>query len=171
MGSNWQSIDNNFPTFLGGEKLTDQVRLLHDFLPVLIEALKYQLNNLDASNWNATAMKSFQEDTTKELEDAVDDTGSEMARLIRELENLNERVARLNALIQDVQLDMGLLERQAENTENRLDTVEQMAETAVSELDTISLVLVKNEDGSYTMGTEGGTLHLVGTVTVNGEPL
>jgi len=171
MGSNWQSIDNNFPTFLGNENLKDQVKLLHDFLPILIESLKYQLNNLDASNWNTKAKETFQSETTKELEDAMDNTDTELAQVIRELEGVSERLSRLMAEMSGVELDIALLERQQQETRHQMNELQLEADECAAELDLIGQILIPNEDGSYTLGGDGKILRLAGTVYLNGTLL
>lgn len=171
MGSNWQSIDNNFPTFLGDESLKDQVRLLHDFLPILIESLKYQLNNLDASNWNATAKRQFQSDTTKELENAMDTTDAEVAELIRTAEALQNQMAKVLRRLNELEMDVGWQERTLEEIREDQNVIRQMAENSAGMLDGLSEFLTVNEDGSLTVGGEGKTVHLAGTVYLNGTAL
>lgn len=171
MGSNWKSIDNNFPTFLGGENLKEQVRLLHDFLPILIESLKYQLSNLDETNWNAKAKEDFQTDTTAELDEAMDVTDRELANLIRELEEVQAALEAVAARQAELDADVGWLERRQEELQEQADRTEAAAEEAAAELDGIGQILTRNEDGSCTLGREGMTVHLKGTVYLNGQLL
>ena len=171
MGSNWNSIDNNFPTFMGDESLKDQVRLLHDFLPILIESLKYQLNNLDSSNWNTTAKKQFQSDTTQELENAMDSTDMEVAELIRLTEDLQNQTARVLRRLADLEMDADWQEQETEDLREEVDVIRQMAEDSAWELDALSEIVTINEDGSLTIGGAGKVIHLIGTVDLNGSGL
>lgn len=171
MGSNWQSIDNHFPTFTGNESLKDQVRLLHDFLPVLIESLKYQLNNLDASNWNAKAKETFQSETTRELEDAMDSTDTELAYVIRELEDVSGKLSRVMSRLTDAETDIVLMEQWKHEIQQQTDDLQSDMEECAAELDQIGQILTPNEDGSFTLGGEGKVLHLVGEIYLNGTLL
>ena len=171
MGSNWQSIDNNFPTFLGNENLKAQVKLLHDFLPILIESLKYQLSNLDSTNWNAKAKEEFQSDTTRELEDAVDTTDAAVAELIRLVEDLQNQTEKTLQRLNDLEMDIDWQEHSMEEMRKQQDTVQGMAENSAGVLDELGVFLTVNEDGSFTIGGAEKTIHLVGTVDLNGSTL
>lgn len=168
MGSNWLSIDNNFPTFTGQESLKDQVRLLHDFLPVLIESLKYQLNNLDSSNWNTKAKEEFQSQTTEELEAAMDTTDAEVARLIQTMENLEADLSSALGQLASLGEDMGWLEEKARDLEERTGSLEESRDAMEADLFELGQILQIQEDGSIQIGREGVTLRLVGAVYING---
>lgn len=171
MGSNWKSIDNNFPTFLGNENLREQVRLLHDFLPLLIESLKYQLNNLDSSNWNTKAKEQFQSDTTKELEDAMDTTDTAVAELIREAETIQAQVDRLIRRMNTLEADYDWQEQEMERIRQEQELIQDLTEDNAGQLDALAGFLTVNEDGTITIGGEGKTVHLAGTVYLNGSAL
>lgn len=168
MGSNWLSIDNNFPTFTGQESLKDQVRLLHDFLPVLIESLKYQLNNLDSSNWNTKAKEEFQSQTTAELESAMDTTDAEVARVIRTMEELGKDLTAALGQLTALGEDMGWLEEKARELEERTGSLEESRDSMEADLFELGQILQVQEDGSIQIGREGITLRLVGAVYING---
>lgn len=170
MGSNWLVIDNNFPTFTGQESLKEQVRLLHDFLPIMIESLKYQLNNLDSSNWNAKAMQTFQKDTTKELEDAVDTTDAELAQVIRSLEKLETQLGSLLERQADIETDVALLEKWKTEIQTQADRTEETVEMLETAVDGLERCITPEEDGA-TIGGEGQVIRLVGTVYLNGTLL
>lgn len=167
MGSNWLSIDNNFPTFTGQESLREQVRLLHDFIPILIEGLKYQLNNLDGTNWNAKAKERFQKETTEELEDAMDTTDAEVARLIRSLEGLTQDMDQILRQIASLGEDVGWLEERTEDLAERTEDLEERQDSMSADLDELQQLVRVLEDGSIQIGTEGVALRLTGTVYIN----
>lgn len=170
MGSNWLSIDNNFPTFTGDESLKDQVRLLHDFLPVLIEGLKYQLNNLDSSNWNTKAMKTFQKDTTQELEEAMDTTDAELARLILELGDIGGKIDGITGRITGAESDISWLEAWRPVIQRQTDDLEKRVEGLSADQDALERSVSIQEDG-VTIGGDGQVIRLVGTVYLNGTLL
>lgn len=167
MGSPWLAIDNNFPTFTGSEGLKEQIRLIHDFLPTLIECLKYQLSNLGTNNWNATEMQNFQSDTTKELEDAMDTTDAELAQLILDLEKLNDRVGSIAERLADTETDLSYLEQWKQQLTEQIETMESELDDLSAEQDSVGQLLREDENG-ITLGKKGVTLSLVGTVYING---
>lgn len=167
MSSPWLSIDNNFPTFTGAEGLKEQVRLIHDFLPILIECLKYQLSNLGTSNWNKTEMETFQSETTQELEDAMDSTDAELAQLIKNLEDLDERVVSIAGRLTDTETDISLLERWKEQITQQVDAMEENVNDLLAEQDSLDQILTEDENG-ISFGKQGTALNLVGTVYING---
>ena len=167
MGSNWSLVDNNFPTFTGQENLKEQVKLLHDFLPIMIESLKYQLNNLDASNWNATAMQTFQEDTTRELETAMDTTDTELARLIYSMEELQRLVDSMTARMGDLESDTALLEKWKSEAAEQIGRLQDTVDEIAADVDALGQVVAPDAEGA-TIGAEGMTIRLVGRVYLNG---
>ena len=171
MGSNWLSVDNNFPTFTGTESLKEQVRQIHDFMPVLIESLKYQLNNLDSSNWNTKAMQTFQSDTTKEVEDALDNTDMELANLIHDLEELDRRLVSLAGRVTDNEIDISYIQKWKSEVTEQVDTLETALGLMQADADRLEQVIKVDEDGNLTLGAEGKILQLLGTVYLNGSLL
>jgi hypothetical protein len=52
------SIDTNFPTFTGDEKLEDRVESMHSYMFMLVEKLRYMLRNLDMGNINTNVFEN-----------------------------------------------------------------------------------------------------------------
>lgn len=169
MASNWLSIDNNMPTITGKETTWQLIMQLHNFIPILVESLKYQLSNLEASNWNQKAMKNFQKDTTKEVEDAVDSTDKELLALTADLEKLDERLRNLAARVTETETDLAQVMGWKNDLEQLVQGLEEQVGQAQTALDELGQAITIGEDGSITIGAAGVNLKLVGNVTVNGS--
>ena len=94
----WALADANFPSFRGDEHPREQVRLIVDYLMMLSEALRYQLENLDSSNWNQAAMKNFRQETVESAKQAVQE-------IEKALKNLSSRVDGIAVLMELVRVD------------------------------------------------------------------
>lgn len=169
MASNWLSIDNNMPTITGRESTWQMVMQLHNFIPILVESLKYQLSNLEASNWNQKAMKNFQKDTTKEVADAVDSTDKELLAVVADLEKLDERIRNLAARVTENETDLATVQSWKGRMEALVQGLEEQVGQAQIALDELGQAVTIGEDGSITIGGTGVSVKLVGNVTVNGS--
>lgn len=108
MPQTWQMVDSNFPTITGQEPITEQISKIIDYLAILTEQLQYQLQNLDSSNWNASALENFTEDTTTQF-------GKKVAALSNQVSALQATVSNLAARVSG-----------AENLAGRVQTAEEM---------------------------------------------
>ena len=81
----WLYIDARFPTFTGKENSAEQIGELLNYLFLLVEQLKYSLNNLDAGNFNPKALDEMAESSTAEISKTV-------ATLRLQLGQLNQTV-------------------------------------------------------------------------------
>lgn len=154
MPSNWSMVDNNFPTFTGNETAREQVRLLSNYLFALTEQLKYNLANLDTSNWNQKAMQAFQKDTTKDVEKDLQKQGQTLEGMDKTLKSMTEALEKLTKTSDS-------LAKWKEEMEPVLTDMKKM-------VDALTGVVQIGEDGSAVIGTEGKELRLMGTVYVNG---
>lgn len=178
MPSNWSMIDNSFPTFAGDEKAKDQIKTLQNYMYLLVEQLKYNLKNLDTSNWNSTALSKFQKETTKEVEDEVKSVASDLTTTASDLLTLTQEVAalvaRVNAMedlsgrMSDAEINIAFLQKGQEETEERLTDLEESVENIQADMDELMAIFQRGEDGAY-IGEDGMDLHLLGNVYINGK--
>ena len=111
----WALADSNFPAFTGAESPYDQIRQVVDYLMMMSEALRYQLENLDESNWNSNALDQMKAENT------------------------------------------GITEG--------ITALKQRVET----MDNVMRNLIRTDDeGNIIIGQEGKSLHLRGSVYING---
>lgn len=170
MPKSWAMVDSNFPTFTGDEKPREQINALVDYMFVLVEELKFQLENLDSSNWNSNALKTFQSDTTKDVSEKVETQGDDIASvsgnvtalaanlslLTNEVAAISSRVSALESLsgrVKDVEIDLAYLQKNLDEFIAEIREVMQIDE----------------ETGAITIGEEGRDLHLVGNVYINDQ--
>lgn len=176
MPSNWSMIDNSFPTFTGRESSREQIIALKNYMFLLVEQMKYNLENLDTSNWNSTKLKQFQKDTTEEVEQEVETVAQDLTNTASDLLTLTQAVAdiaaRVNALedlserMAQAETDIAFLEKEQQETGQRLADLEEAAENAQADLDELLTIFRRTEDGA-TIGEAGADLHLLGNVYIN----
>lgn len=147
----WALVDSSFPTFADDEKTGKKIEKLVDYMKILVEALQYQLENLDTENWNISALETFQTDTTAEVEEQVATQASYLLMLTNEIGKLSSR-------LQSVEGISGQVTQMSENLTKLTAEVEELRS-----------VLQKDTDGNTTLGTEGKDLHLLGSVYINGK--
>lgn len=188
----WAMVDSNFPTFTGEESPREQTRQIVEYMMLLTEALKYQLENLDTNNWNKTALQTFQTDTTQDVENQAENLTTNMIQLANELTNLSSRVTALESLtarVTQVETDVAYLEQWQAEMENQIGTLQEQLGTTQGDIDTLEQDVAELQDqvdsnredidslkqtvqqnatGSATIGKEGRDLYLVGNVYING---
>ena len=99
MPSNWLTIDAKMPTFTGRETPEEMVKALTDYIFELTNQLKYQLRHLDISNWDKNALDNYTEESTSEIQKAIE----QLKRTISEAnQNLNQIIAKLDDNITNV---------------------------------------------------------------------
>ena len=147
MPSNWSMIDVNFPNFTGNEKPREQIAALQDYMMLLVEQLKYQLNNLDASNWNDAALEDMK--------------GSTTARVETELSNLAADLSRITESLGKLTQELGYVEQDVEELKERLDGLD-------GDISNLMAVVQPDGTGSADLGKDGQELRLWGKVYVNG---
>ena len=164
MPSAWSLIETNFPAFTGEEKVRDQIGVILNYMFMLSEGLKYQLSNLGSQNFNTTALKNIQIETTADVEAALEDVVKELAGIKNSVSQIRVSVGNLEFWQKEAieQLD-ALAEALLELTEAVADLQKSYAE--------LQAIVRKNEDGSYTIGVNGAKLDLIGEIYLNGNPI
>ena len=150
----WALVDNSFPTFTGDERPSEQIGQIVEYMMLLTEALKYQLENLSVSNWNTTELKNFQSDTTQnvELQNAI--LNGNMEALADELMAINNRLTALGILTQ--------------TQGQELQRISQSITTATKALEALAKGMAVDDEGNVTIGSAGKNVYLTGNVYING---
>lgn len=161
MPSNWSMIDNNFPSFTGEERPREQIAQLQNYLMLLVEQLKYQLNNLSAINWNDTALEELQADTTKDVEKELSNVAGDLNQTATDLASVVTRLAR-------VETALAALELAKDDHETRLGDLENRADELDADLTNLFAVVMPDGTGGAVIGSEGKVIHLVGKIYING---
>lgn len=180
MPGQWTSIETNFPTFTGKEPVAEKITQLHNYMRILTDQLKYNLDNLDTNNWNARALKQLTENTSSEAAKAIakdlEDIASKFSQVNASVANLRGTVdnatARISLLeqavgedgdiqtrIKQLETDAAYAEVRADEAEDRIVDAEVAIETLQTDLGEVDRVLTELEKAV------GG---LVGAVAVDG---
>lgn len=116
MPSNFLYIDTNFPTFTGEETSKEQIDSMLNYLHILVEQLRYTLNNLDMTNFNSKAILDWSEASTEDIQ-------QELVTLATQLNQTNQTVAGLSRRVSNLE---GLQNRVADAEE----AIEELQDTA-----------------------------------------
>lgn len=147
----WALVDSSFPTFTGDESPHEQIGQLVEYMMLLTEALKYQLENLDNSNWNGTALKNLQTDTTKDV--------------VKENEILAAHLTRVAGELSALSMHVNELQKQNRTEFNELGKAQKQTQ---KELTRLQKGVQSDDDGNATLGGDGKNVYLVGNVYING---
>lgn len=98
MPGKWLYIDTNFPTFTGEESTKEQIDEMVNYLFILVEQLKYSLNNLDTGNFNSKALSDWAESSTSDIVEQLVATATQINQVNQSLSRLSSRVSALEGL-------------------------------------------------------------------------
>ena len=161
MPSAWSLIDTSFPAFTGEERVRDQVEIILNYMFMLAEGLKYQLSNLSSQNFNTTALKDIQIETTADVEKALEEIVAELEQIKASTTSIQESVSKLK-----------LWQKTADEALTDLDeaqnTLSENQQKITDDLDALKNIVQVKEDGSVAIGGEGVTLNLIGSIYING---
>ena len=93
MPGNILSADTQFPNFTGQENPAEQIRTIRNYLYMLLEQLRYTLNNLDAGNFNTEGLKEIQDAISQPILKQLSDTDGNLAELQVTAAGLASRVS------------------------------------------------------------------------------
>lgn len=164
MPSAWTLIDTSFPVFTGKERTRDQIPLILNYMYLLSEGLKYQLSNLNNSNWNSSALDNLKLETTADLV-------KQMTSATEEISGILNRLNSLSASILQLEQDIGTSERWQAEADRTMEDLDDRLADAEGTLMALEEVLQTDGDGGATVGSEGKILNLVGNVYLNGKLL
>ena len=168
MPKSWSMVDSNFPTFTGNERPEEQIRTLVDYMYVLVEELKWQLENLDSTNWNSKALQVFQTDTTADVSEQVAAIAANMTLVTNEVAAILNRMSTAEGAVGRLENEVSWLEK--ENTELRSEVEALTEEVTALEVfaDEVGQILrIDEETGAVVIGGEGITLNLIGQIYAN----
>ena len=159
MPSAWSLIDTNFPTFTGDERVRDQVDVILNYMFMLAEGLKYQLSNLGAQNFNTTALKNIQIETTADVEKTLEEMLTEIDVIKNSVSSLRAGLSSLDAWQKTAAQQL----KDLEDGQTDLGKSLKMLSEGLEE------IFRKDEDGNLTIGKEGISLNLIGSIYINGQ--
>lgn len=161
MPSAWSLIDASFPTFTGEERVRDQCNVMLNYMYMLAEGLKYQLSNLNAQNFNSTALKNIQTETTADVEEQV-------AKILEELNTIQNRLGTISSGLNELTQWKGTTEKALTQMQETLTGHGKTLESHGEYIDKAKKFIAPDDSGGGTVGAEGAEVHLVGKVYING---
>lgn len=164
MPSAWTLIDTSFPAFTGKEKVKEQIPVILNYMYMLSEGLKYQLNNLNYSNWNSAALDDLKVETTADL---VEQMKAEAEQITTILNRLNS----VSAQIVQAEMNIGEIEKDQQTFQQALDDLADTLSSVEGAIMALEDVFQTDGSGGATIGKSGKDVHLVGNVYVNGKLL
>ena len=161
MPSAWNLIDTSFPTFTGKERPSEQIPVILDYMYMLSEGLKYQLNNLNAKNWNTNALEDLKIETTEDLVE-------QMTAVTEDISTAINRLNTLNAQLLQMEMDVGALEKQAQEQGDAIEELDERMVSTEGAIQQLEDLIAVDDSGGVTIGKAGQTVRLVGNVYING---
>ncbi|MGM9601782.1 MAG: hypothetical protein ACI3W5_09440 [Faecousia sp.] len=190
MPSNWSAVDSNFPTFTGDESPKKQIGLLHNYMYVLTEQLRYSLANLNASNWNPTALQALQDGATAAIVKQVSQLGQTVSSVLGRLDSLQTSVAsqgedivaiqscyddlltelhNLLSAVQQTEQALGWLESEQQQLDERILALESNQEDIAGRMDELDCgVKVTQQEDGVTRVDITGALYINGVLFEGG---
>ena len=161
MPSNWAMIDNSFPAFEGKESTRIMIAALQNYLAILVEQLKYQLNNLSSANWNETALENLKSMTTEGVE-------KEVTNLAGDLISAAETLTTIAAKVQRAEETIAYLERAQGEQGAAIADLQERMDDADADIGNLMAVVQPDGYGGAQIGGGGKEIRLVGKIYING---
>lgn len=127
MPGNILSADTQFPNFAGQESPAEQIRTIRNYLYMLLEQLRYTLNNLDAGNFNTEGLKEIQDAISQPILKQLSDTDGNLAELQATAAGLASRVSNNEGNISQLEQTAQGLSSRVGNAEGNISSLQQTA--------------------------------------------
>ena len=127
MPGNILSADTQFPNFAGQENPAEQIRTIRNYLYMLLEQLRYTLNNLDAGNFNTEGLKEIQDAISQPILKQLSDTDGNLAELQATAEGLASRVSSNEGDISQLEQTAQGLSSRVGDAEGNISSLQQTA--------------------------------------------
>ena len=127
MPGNILSADTQFPNFTGQENPAEQIRTIRNYLYMLLEQLRYTLNNLDAGNFNSEGLKEIQDAISQPILKQLSDTDGNLAELQVTAAGLASRVSSNEGDISQLEQTAQGLSSRVGDAEGNISSLQQTA--------------------------------------------
>lgn len=127
MPGNILSADTQFPNFAGQESPAEQIRTIRNYLYMLLEQLRYTLNNLDAGNFNTEGLKEIQDAISQPILKQLSDTDGNLADLQVTAAGLASRVSSNEGNISQLEQTAQGLSSRVGDAEGNISSLQQTA--------------------------------------------
>ena len=127
MPGNILSADTQFPNFAGQESPAEQIRTIRNYVYMLLEQLRYRLNNLDAGNVNTEGLKEIQDAISQPILKQLSDTDGNLAELQVTAAGLASRVSSNEGDISQLEQTAQGLSSRVGDAEGNISSLQQTA--------------------------------------------
>ena len=127
MPGNILNADTQFPNFAGQENPAEQIRTIRNYLYMLLEQLRYTLNNLDAGNFNSEGLKEIQDAISQPILKQLSDTDGNLAELQVTAAGLASRVSSNEGNISQLEQTAQGLSSRVGDAEGNISSLQQTA--------------------------------------------
>lgn len=127
MPGNILSADTQFPNFAGQESPAEQIRTIRNYLYMLLEQLRYTLNNLDAGNFNTEGLKEIQDAISQPILKQLSDTDGNLTELQATAAGLASRVSSNEGDISQLEQTAQGLSSRVGDAEGNISSLQQTA--------------------------------------------
>ena len=127
MPGNILSADTQFPNFAGQENPAEQIRTIRNYLYMLLEQLRYTLNNLDSGNFNSEGLKEIQDAISQPILKQLSDTDGNLAELQVTAAGLASRVSSNEGDISQLEQTAQGLSSRVGDAEGNISSLQQTA--------------------------------------------
>lgn len=128
MPANWLYMDAKFPDFDGDISTEDKLAQVQNYLYLLVEQMRYTMQNLDTTNLNQTALNVWEEAITKPLYLLLEGEGERLTQLSVTADGLT-------ALVQSQQQQVQEVKDAQEDAQNALEGLDQSVQEISSRVD------------------------------------
>lgn len=170
MPGNILSADTQFPNFAGQESPAEQIRTIRNYLYMLLEQLRYTLNNLDAGNFNTEGLKEIQDAISQPILKQLSDTDGNLAELQVTAAGLASRVSSNEGDISQLEQTAQGLSSRVGDAEGNISSLQQTANGLSSRVSSAegnisSLQQTANGLSSRVSNAEGSISSLIQTAS------
>lgn len=188
MPNTWLAVDSNLPDLSRVTNPKEQIVLLFNYMVELTQQLRYSLNNLSATNWNATALNElkteFGDDALKAVTNLENRLNSFSIALNSRMSDAENEITHVQSEQAGVGAAISQLQEDTANHEQRLGELEEtvgaeggleaqltlLQEDVFYLQETIDTLVgfVEITETGWQLGAAGKQLHLLGDVYING---
>ena len=128
MPANWLYMDAKFPDFDGEISTEDKLAQVQNYLYLLVEQMRYTMQNLDTTNMNQTSLNVWEEAITKPLYLMLEGEGERLTQLSVTADGLA-------AMVQSQQQQVQEVKDAQEDAQNALEGLDQSVQEISSRVD------------------------------------
>ena len=132
MPANWLYMDAKFPDFDGDISTEDKLAQVQNYLYLLVEQMRYTMQNLDTTNLNQTALNVWEEALTTPLYLLLEGEGERLTQLSVTADGLTALVQSQQQQVQEVKDAQSDTQEAVDGLEESLAQVSSRVELALT---------------------------------------